>query len=273
VTRAEQSRPDDFYDPDFYENRVGPGDRVSDLYLAAAKERGGPILDIGCGTGDVLIPLARAGIPTFGIDASSRMLTACRRRVAAEPEDVRARIGLAEMLMEKLDERVLPADFGQIFVPNDTLQHILDFEDLRSALDSFFRLLRPGGRLMFDASRFDVEYLGRFSGRDSEMLRYRGRFSIGPESIVQVWERTQYDGRTRILQADFRYDHLDESGCVARTVWRTLRLCPRTLHELVLALQNAGFVAVRAEPLAGHVPASDGHLLTAVHPEATSQRA
>jgi ubiquinone/menaquinone biosynthesis C-methylase UbiE len=55
------------------------------FFVDAAKASGGPVLEVGCGTGRVLIPTARAGIDIVGLDLSPHMLAVCRRRLQDEP--------------------------------------------------------------------------------------------------------------------------------------------------------------------------------------------
>ena len=57
-----------------------------DFYVAAAREAGGPVLELGCGTGRILIPTARAGLEIVGVDLSPRMLAVCRERLRNEAE-------------------------------------------------------------------------------------------------------------------------------------------------------------------------------------------
>src|SRR5208282_1492497 len=65
-----------------------------EFYVAEAQASGGPVLELGCGTGRVLLPTARAGLEITGLDASVNMLERCRARLAAEPEEVRRRAAL-----------------------------------------------------------------------------------------------------------------------------------------------------------------------------------
>ena len=66
------------------------------FYVEAAEVSDGPVLEVGCGTGRVLIPTARAGIEIVGLDLSTNMLEICRRRLQNEPEEVQARAQLIE---------------------------------------------------------------------------------------------------------------------------------------------------------------------------------
>src|SRR5512136_1735449 len=66
------------------------------FFVEAAKGSGGPVLEVGCGTGRVLIPTARAGVEITGLDLSPHMLEVCRRKLKDEPEEVRSRVRLVQ---------------------------------------------------------------------------------------------------------------------------------------------------------------------------------
>ena len=59
------------------------------FFVEMARETGGPVLEVGCGTGRVLIPTARAGVSISGLDASPSMLKVCRESLSRAPEDLR----------------------------------------------------------------------------------------------------------------------------------------------------------------------------------------
>jgi SAM-dependent methyltransferase len=118
-----------------------------DFYLDAAREAGSPVLEIGCGTGRVLIPTARAGIEITGLDLSPSMLAVCRQRVLAEPDPVRARVELVEGDMRRFD---LGRSFNLVTIPFRPFQHLVSVEDQLACLDSIRRHLVPGGILILD---------------------------------------------------------------------------------------------------------------------------
>ncbi len=64
------------------------------FFVEAAQASGGPVLEVGCGTGRVLIPTARAGISIYGIDLSPHMLAVCEQRLEQEPAEVQQRVQL-----------------------------------------------------------------------------------------------------------------------------------------------------------------------------------
>src|SRR6185436_14973006 len=66
------------------------------FFTEAAKQSKGPVLEIGCGTGRVLIPTARAGVEIVGLDLSHHMLSVCRQRLANESAEVQSRARLVQ---------------------------------------------------------------------------------------------------------------------------------------------------------------------------------
>ena len=112
------------------------------FYVAEATAAAGAVLEVGCGTGRILLPIARAGAPIVGIDPSSGMLARCRAKLAAEPADVRARVTLHQLEIREAD---LGNTFRLVIAPFRVFQHIA-------------RHLAPTGRFIFDVfnPRFDA---------------------------------------------------------------------------------------------------------------------
>src|SRR5688572_3697627 len=67
-----------------------------EFFVDEARKTGGPVLEIGCGTGRVLIPTARTGIEIAGLDLSDHMLERCRANLSSESDDVRSRVTLVK---------------------------------------------------------------------------------------------------------------------------------------------------------------------------------
>ena len=125
------------------------------FYVEEAKATRGAVLEVGCGTGRILLPIARAGAAITGIDASMHMLERCRAKLAAEPAAVRARVTLAQHDMRDFE---LAEKFGLIIAPFRVIQHLTTVDDQLRFLDTVARHLAPGGRLVFDVfnPRFDI---------------------------------------------------------------------------------------------------------------------
>src|SRR6476469_1720161 len=106
------------------------------FYLEEARRAGGPVVELGVGTGRIAVPIAADGIRVIGVDSSRGMLEVCARRAALAGVSVDLRLG---------DERVPP-----VICPFRSMLHMHTDEDRRRALAAVETLLRPDGRFVFD---------------------------------------------------------------------------------------------------------------------------
>ncbi len=142
---------------DFYDHVVPYQDRPDvQFFVDAARERGGPVLELGCGTGRVLIPTARAGLDIVGLDASPHMLSICRRRLGDEPESVRSKVALVEADMRAF---ALDRTFAMVTMPFRPFQHLITVEDQLACLACIRRHLSEGGTLLLDLFNPSLEHL------------------------------------------------------------------------------------------------------------------
>lgn len=128
------------------------------FFVEAAVESGGPVLEVGSGTGRVLIPTARAGINIVGLDLSEHMLSVCRENLQKEPIEVRERVKLVQGDMRQFD---LKRNFPLITLPFRPFQHLLTVEDQILCLRSIYSHLDIGGRLILDIFNPSLEALTR----------------------------------------------------------------------------------------------------------------
>jgi SAM-dependent methyltransferase len=104
-------------------------------------------LELGCGTGRVLLPCARAGAAIWGLDFSETMLARCRRKLAAQPQEVRQRVVLQQGDMRNFR---FDTPFQLVTIPFRPFQHLTEVEDQLACLSSIHRALADGGRLILD---------------------------------------------------------------------------------------------------------------------------
>lgn len=126
------------------------------FYIEEARRSGGPVLELGCGTGRVLIPTARAGFEITGLDRAGGMLARLRENLAREPMEVRDRITLVEGDMRDFE---LGHQFALVTIPFRGFQHQVGIADQLACLESIRRHLAPGGRLVFDLFNPHFKYL------------------------------------------------------------------------------------------------------------------
>ncbi|OLD98635.1 MAG: hypothetical protein AUG91_08710 [Actinobacteria bacterium 13_1_20CM_4_69_9] len=113
------------------------------FYLEEARRAGGPVVELGVGTGRIAVPIAADGIRVIGVDSSRRMLDVCARRAALAGVDLDLRAG--DLRDPPVRERV-----PLVICPFRSLLHMHTDADRRDALAAVRRMLRPRGRFVFD---------------------------------------------------------------------------------------------------------------------------
>lgn len=116
----------------------------------------GPVLEIGAGTGRVLIPTARAGVSITGLDASPAMLSICRDKLRAEAPDVQSRVNLHDGDMRDFN---LGRTFSLATLPFRPFQHLQTVDDQIACLRCIHRHLDVGGRIILDLFNPSLDFL------------------------------------------------------------------------------------------------------------------
>jgi SAM-dependent methyltransferase len=171
------------------------------FYVDLAKRSGGPVLEIGCGTGRVLLAIAREGIAIEGVDNSAAMLGVLNRHLAAEPANVRDRVKLHEGDMRDLD---LGRNFPLVIIPFRPLQHMYTHEDQLAALRTAAAHLSDGGRLAFDVFYPKFEVIP--GGIGEEILELEWHLDGDPSKTVRRYFRKEsYDKIAQTFNATFLF--------------------------------------------------------------------
>jgi SAM-dependent methyltransferase len=140
----------EFYDAvAIYRTRADLAFYVEEARAAAQAAPAGitPVLELGCGTGRILVPAAEAGVRITGLDASAKMLAACEAKLAAASREVRERVRLVHGGMTDFH---LGARFQLITAPFRPIQHLLTVDAQLACLACVGEHLAPGGRFIFD---------------------------------------------------------------------------------------------------------------------------
>jgi SAM-dependent methyltransferase len=135
------------------------------FYVEEAKGAAESVLEVGCGTGRIVLPIARSGRSIDGLDASPQMLERCCAKVAGEPDSVRRRITLHQGDARTFD---LGRRFDLVIAPFRVVQHLTEIDDQLAFLDSVARHLAPGGRLAFDVFNPNFTVLASADGIERE---------------------------------------------------------------------------------------------------------
>ncbi len=208
-----------------------------DFIRALIEADPGPALDIGCGTGRLLLRYLAAGLDVDGIDTSPDMLNICREKAAQQnlPQP-----NLYEQAMQALD---LPRTYQTIFIPCGTFVLVTEREEALEALRRFYAHLKPGGTLLVSAF---------WPSNKGEALDKEVVYSVGqwrplfdtelPDGMLmrQHIRQTSINATDQVFTAERRYrlyrddELLQEEIFAANERWYYR-------HELALLLENAGF--------------------------------
>jgi len=123
-----------------------------EFFRQKADEQGDPILELGCGTGRILVPLAKAGHRVVGLDLSEAMLNQCRKKLQSESPEAGERVQLILGDMTEFDAAV---KFKLILIPFRPFQHLLSVEQQMRCLNCVRRHLAPDGQMILDVFQTD----------------------------------------------------------------------------------------------------------------------
>lgn len=215
-----------FYD---WENARTLGRRDVPFWRHLAVNAAGPVLELGCGTGRISLPLGRAGAPVVGIDRSEAMLARARQRVR------RARLHHRVRLVRG-DIRALPfaSSFDLVMAPYGILQSLLRERDLKATLSAVYDVLEPGGtfgmELVADLPSWQ-EYRKRIS-----LKGWRGR--QGGSRITLV-ETVRQDAVRKLTIFDQEFTETRRHQ--RRTHRFSLTFRTLTVPQMTRRLETAGF--------------------------------
>jgi SAM-dependent methyltransferase len=204
-----------------------------DLYLPLARAASQPILELGCGSGRLLVPLARAGATITGLDSSSPMLA--QAESAASSAGVSDRISLVTGSMVTADQ-VVTGPFGLVIVALNSLLHVATAAAQRQTLASASRLLAPGGRLVVDL----LNPVPGFLQAMERGVQHEGTWLRDDGSRIDKFAARQVFPADQQIETDLWYDITGPEGELRRVA---TSYPMRYLHraELDLLLEVVGF--------------------------------
>jgi SAM-dependent methyltransferase len=220
-----------FYDAmaPWYDLEFDEFDADVDLYRGYAAIVGSPILELGCGTGRLLVPLAEAGYQVTGIDNAPEMLEHARRRLQ--------RAGLDNVNLRQLDMRALasfPSEhFQMVFCAVNSFLHLETPDDQLLALRGVRSLLKPSGIFVVDLFHPTPSTL---LGMD-DRLQHDGGWTLPDGARIDRFSQRHLSPSRQMIETTLFIDRTSPDGDVRRSVssYRT-----RYIHQFeMLALLDA----------------------------------
>jgi SAM-dependent methyltransferase len=208
------------------------------FYLDFANHSQPPILELACGTGRVLIPLAMAGFEIYGIDISANMLEVCRHAVGQRHLDKQVHLSLADMASFDLPRK----DFGLVLVALRSFMHLLSQVDQLAGLRRVYEHLHSEGSFILSLIAPDLEKLAQ---KPSDVFVVRREFDLPNGHHVMRKERlVEHDAGKQVRHFEFKFEEYDLAGRLVRE--RLIPVYTRyTLWtELQRLLESVGFQVV-----------------------------
>jgi SAM-dependent methyltransferase len=205
-------------------------DRMTDdipLFIEQAQAANGPALELACGTGRVLLPLARAGIDITGIDICQPMLDKLQAKLEQEPRDVQARVALkcADMRSYRFSSK-----FKYVFCAFNSFLHLLTTDDQLTCLESVRSYLAPDGRLC-------ISVFAPFHDRLAKRVEFEEELR-DVRTLARYYTRRNLAEQTQV--STLIYENTDGENLVHRQA-TDFTLCWIHNREMHLLLRLAGF--------------------------------
>jgi SAM-dependent methyltransferase len=200
------------------------------FYLELAREIGSPVCELACGTGRVLLPLARAGIDVTGLDVSQAMLDKLQAKLDKEPREIQARVALkcADMREYRFSQK-----FKLVFCAFNSFLHLMTTDDQLACLRSVREYLADDGQLVLNVfAPFYDRLAKRVETEEQE---------CGDDMIARFFTKRNWADQT--MDSSVIVETTGPDGLVRRQATH-ISLCWIHHREMHLLLRLAGFEVV-----------------------------
>jgi SAM-dependent methyltransferase len=212
----------------------------------------GSILELGCGTGRILLPIARASRSIAGVDSSRQMLARCRAKLLEEREEVQARVTLYARDVRSFD---LGTTFDLVIAPFRVVQQLTTIEDQLQFLRTVSGHLAPRGRFIFDVFNPNFSMLVAVDGTEREDTPPQtlpdGR------SFRRAARLTRVRWLDQVTETELIYYVSGASGAKAERYVHSLDMRWYLRSELTHLLARGGFVVEAMYGDFNYAPATD----------------
>lgn len=208
------------------------------FYLEYARQSGSPVLELACGTGRALLPLAEAGFSVFGIDVSEGMLRVCASKVTERRAPGRVTITRASMT----DFELAVKDFALAFVAARSFMHLPTQAHQTACLRRAFDHLRRGGLFIVDVY---APSFAKLASPPDDGFKVRKEFDLpNGHHVVRKDRFVRNDVVNQVSETEILFEEYDGSGRLVRSRMLPMDTRYTFRFELQLLLERAGFEIV-----------------------------
>tara|TARA_Y100000588_G_scaffold4185_1_gene5295 strand:+ start:7750 stop:8538 length:789 start_codon:yes stop_codon:yes gene_type:complete len=204
------------------------------FYLQEAKNSGGPVLELGCGTGRISIPIGDSGLDIYGIDSSEAMIEMARSKTAR----LGRTLNNIHWIRSDMTDFAIDVKFALVIIPFRGFMSLLTIADQRNCLARIREHLLPGGKLIFDIFFPDVDLLN-----DSEdtLFHYGDIYDSEGNSKLVIWHQNRFDNFNQINNERSVIENVDASGFVNWRRYMDFQVRYSHRFEIQYLLELTGF--------------------------------
>ena len=207
-----------------------------DFYVDLARESGGPVLELGCGTGRISLPIAREGIAVTGIDISPRMIAIAHEKATKRGLSERCVFQSGDMATLQLAER-----FPLVIMPFRSFQSMLTTEEQRQALARVRERLAPGG--VFAVDTFNPDASSLVNDETSRLAYHQKDVERAGGGTLVVWGQNGWDPVTQVNDVRLIIEEVSDEGVVERRLMRDYEQRYIFRYEMEHLLDCAGSIS------------------------------
>jgi SAM-dependent methyltransferase len=207
-----------------------------DFFVDLAKEANGAVLELGCGTGRILIPTAMSGVDITGLDSSAEMLAVCHSSLEKISTDIQHKIHLIEADMRDFS---IDRKFSLITIPFRAFHHLIETKDQIACLSCIYNHLQTGGRLIVDLFNPSLPYIydkrfRKLKEEEPPFILPDGRKMLRRSRLIAS------DLVKQVIEIEFLYEWTNDKGKVKQ---RSHQFLMRYLfrYEVEHLLARTGF--------------------------------
>jgi len=211
-------------------------------YRQKAVDSGGPVLELGAGTGRITLPIAEAGIRVAALDLDAGMLDTLRQKVVGLPVDTVARVSVHHGDMRSF---TLGESFKLIIIPFRAFLHNITRDDQLAALRRASAHLEPGGELALNVFHPSLEFMAANAGAYAGVWRWRETQKLDGGGFVVYSDATRYNTVHQRLVSMIRTEEFAADGELQRTDMMHLELAYLYPSDIASLLDESGFEVLR----------------------------
>ena len=200
------------------------------FYLNEASKINGSVLELGCGTGRMTIPMAKVGIDVTGVDISPAMICKLREKAASSGAILKSHV--MDMRYLKLDQI-----YQLVVVPYRGFQSIMDVKGQEKCLNSIHRHVEHGGKVVIDMFVPSRELFDQYNDISYQVKEIS---SCASGVVTTVWHRSNFDRHNQTIETCLKIESI-VGGIVKESKYVNFNLKYLYTQEAEYLFKNCGF--------------------------------